>query len=361
MAFCHKCGYKLDPDDKFCFECGTPVRKTKSPREFSPTESFTDGKPKIENKDEQNVVPSIQQEIIAPPVAAIDNSVVEDVVESDIPEKQTKINRTPLIITIVLIGIFLHICLIIGVGMSSVKREVADTDATVNSALERDAGGNNWFWKPSPTPSPTPTPKPVIKVSSKSSRLSDTTKWGTWELKYPQVSISGKNTDSLNSKIESDFKKYDYNWKDDNSKPYNSSFTYFIDDDVISILVEIKHDSKYFKYLNYVVYNVSIETGNLMSDSDVVKKSGLNDKDFLFLVKKTYNQFEAGISWVNQPIKDRCKKANLERISYQYVKPYFSLRGDLCFVGYVDHAGKLKKGNLCFNASLCSCITEIEY
>ncbi|MBR2555572.1 MAG: zinc ribbon domain-containing protein [Aeriscardovia sp.] len=28
MPFCHKCGYKLDPNDKFCFECGTPVRES---------------------------------------------------------------------------------------------------------------------------------------------------------------------------------------------------------------------------------------------------------------------------------------------------------------------------------------------
>ena len=361
MPFCHKCGFKLDPDDKFCFKCGTPVRESKQNKEIPPKADIDDIISKSVKIEEQKTARAIKNDIVEKPESSVDISEREETDEPSESPKKSKINRTPLVITLVLLGIFLHICLIVGIGMSSTKREVIDKNAN-SEQFERDAGGNNnWFWKPSPTPSPSPTPKPVIKVSTKQSTLSDSTKWGYWKLEYPQISISGRNTDSVNSKIDSDFQKYKYNWKDDNSKPYNSSFKYFIDDEVISILVEIKHDSKYYQYLDYVVYNISIQTGELLSDSEVVKRFGIKDNDFFFLVKKTYNRFEAGISWVNQTIKDKCTKANLERISYQYVKPYINVNGDLCFVGYVDHAGKLEKGNLCFNTSLCSCINKVDY
>ena len=367
MPFCHKCGYKLESDDKFCFECGTPVREPKV-RQNSETEPSNVAEVPVNDVkldiDEAVIEKSTETQsfsenkTVEEPHYNSDRVVSEVPAEPVKPEKQSRVNRYPLIISIVVIALILHVSLFVAIGMASGNREQSENNSGNTPGLERNAGDNNWFWKKTtPKPTVSPTPKPVVKVKTSKSELSDSTKWGHWVLEYPQISISNKNTDSLNTQIRSDFEKYKYNYKDSSSRPYNSKFTYYIDDDMISILVEITHKEE---YRDYVVYNVSIKTGDLMSDTDVIKKFDLKEKDFFFLVKNTYTKFEAGISYASKQDKERCTKLNLERISFKYVKPYIDGKSNICFVGYVDHAGKLSPGNLCFNTKTAYCITDIK-
>lgn len=109
MAFCHKCGYKLDPGDKFCFECGAKVRE-KGPEKVNVSRDADEDKSKeIETKEIQNkeAVPSTER---------------------------AKFNRLPLIISIVVVSIVLSLSLILaiikGAGKDSSSREDVNTSST---------------------------------------------------------------------------------------------------------------------------------------------------------------------------------------------------------------------------------------
>ena len=115
-------------------------------------------------------------------------------------------------------------------------------------------------------------------------------------------------------------------------------YTYYVSDKAVSVLVMF-HGFKDFD-ITYKVYNISIETGKLLSDADFIKLYGITDKEFFDQVKKQYNKDAFGVMKVGkkytkkelQRIK-KLRKKNLKRVSYKYVTPYLTKWGKLDFVG----------------------------
>jgi len=93
MSFCNKCGYKLDPGDKFCFECGSPVREIK-PAQTADTVKLP------EQKTIGQIHTAEQQE----------NTAVKTAKKS--------FNKKPLIISLCVIGSFILIGLIVAICCS---------------------------------------------------------------------------------------------------------------------------------------------------------------------------------------------------------------------------------------------------
>ena len=88
------------------------------------------------------------------------------------------------------------------------------------------------------------------------------------------------------------------------------------------------------------VFNIDVNTGKLISDSEVVKLSGMTEDTFFKKVKTIYTNFD------NKEIKkctDKSEKnfikENLKKISFKYIQPYFGDNGKLCFVGEVNCTG----------------------
>ena len=87
MAFCHKCGYKLEIDDKFCFNCGTPVRESAPASEIS-------------NKTAETQKSETKQTVK-------ETRVAKEPKKADKAKGNSKINKKALIISLSVIGVFL--------------------------------------------------------------------------------------------------------------------------------------------------------------------------------------------------------------------------------------------------------------
>ena len=175
--------------------------------------------------------------------------------------------------------------------------------------------------------------KPVVKVSTaEKKKIKDPEAIGDkFTVIIPKVEISGKDTSAVNKKIKKDIDK----------KKWGSKYSYYANDKIVSILVELegRYDSDYERK----VYNISVSTGKIMSDSEVVKLFGLTDKKFFAKVKKAYKKDKFGLyKWVpsqtdlskkqaNKLLK-KLRKKNLKRISYKYIDPYVNSKGKLKWV-----------------------------
>lgn len=188
---------------------------------------------------------------------------------------------------------------------------------------------------PTPEPTATPTPKPVIKVTDAVKKtIKNHGIDAKFQVRIPKVSISGKNLDSVNKKIRKEADKRVAKYEE------GVAYTYYVNDKVISILMMF-HGFKDFD-ITYKVYNISIETGKLLSDAAFIKLYGITDKEFFDMVKQHYSKDTFGITKVGkkytkkelQRIKNLRKK-NLKRVSYKYVHPYLTKWGKLDFAGSI--------------------------
>lgn len=206
--------------------------------------------------------------------------------------------------------------------------------------------------KPTPTPvvikpsvSTTPTVKPAAKPKIKvSTAVNKTSTFGGSKHPYkiPKVSISGKNTNSVNSKMKKELDGF----ATKGASARSVTYTYHITSKVVSILVKISNNDT---YTNYKVYNISVKSGKLMSDKALVKAAGSSTRKFFAKVKTTYKNFGGGSSAPAAEAK-KCRTKNLKRVSYKYIDPYIGKSGHLCFVGYVDFYGGAGSGRRAFDS-----------
>jgi len=141
---------------------------------------------------------------------------------------------------------------------------------------------------------------------------------------FPKVTISGKNTNSVNKKIKDELSMFD--------KTNHIEYSYYVNDKVVSILVRVS-ETYSSPSTEFVVYNISISSGKLLSEKDFIKLCGSTDDEFFTTVKKIYSD---GLYYGNsQKASDDDINKNLTRVSYKYIHPYLNKSGKLCFVSGV--------------------------
>lgn len=221
------------------------------------------------------------------------------------------------------------------------------TNETLNirNYLDKKPTPTPYVIKPSSSKASTPKPeaKPKVKVST---AVSKTSSFGGSKHPYkiPKVSISGRNTNSVNSKMKKELSAF----ATSGVHAREITYTYHVTGKVVSILVHISNHAT-DSYDNYKAYNISIKTGKLMSDKALVKAAGSSTRKFYSKVKTTYKNFGGGSSAPSAEAK-KCKTKNLKRVSYKYIDPYIGKGGHLCFIGYVDFYGGSGSGRRIFDA-----------
>lgn len=95
MPFCHKCGYKLDSDDKFCFECGTPVR-----------ESDNSKNTRIQSASNSSEA-SVEVQKTEPKPVVEEKPAAEAMTKAIKTKGNSNINKKALIIVLSVLGVFL--------------------------------------------------------------------------------------------------------------------------------------------------------------------------------------------------------------------------------------------------------------
>lgn len=199
-------------------------------------------------------------------------------------------------------------------------------ETTETSTADSSAGSTE-------TSTTTTDSKPVVKVSTaEKKKIKDPEyTYDKFTVIIPKVEISGKDMSAVNKKIKNDIDK----------KKWASKYSYYKNDNIVSVLVEL--DGHYDEDFERKVYNISVSTGKLMSDGDVVKLAGSTDKKFFAQIKKAYKKDRFGVFKGIEKQTDLSKKKankllaslrkkNLKRISYKYVDPYINSKGKLKWV-----------------------------
>ena len=226
----------------------------------------------------------------------------------------------------------------------ALKPEITESESSESETVITDATDATFATTtmppeevPTATESSKAAEKPVIKVSD---AFKKKFKYEGYKMvfKYPKISISTVSTKSVNSKIKKDMKKLNngYCWSD---------YSYYIGKDIVSICVWYENGDG--DSYNCIAYNVSIATGKLVDDKEVLKESGVSEKKFWSLVKSTYKKFGAGFS--GSPRAKECYKKNVKKATFKYVTPYLNKKGQLCFIGFVYYDGGAGEGYRNFN------------
>ena len=147
--------------------------------------------------------------------------------------------------------------------------------------------------------------------------------------RYPRVSITLKNrnkkhTTKFDDEIEPDLEKY-YDGK------HAANYVYYINDNVLSVIVEVRRLGENPRS-DYFVYNFSLETGRMLeAETMILKNTKITDKQFFKMVKETYNSY-----FETADLTEKEKSIMLDRVSYEYVEPYFGERGHICFAAEIE-------------------------
>ena len=158
----------------------------------------------------------------------------------------------------------------------------------------------------------------------------------TYSFKIPKVTISGVNTDDANKTIRNYIEK---EFRKDEENAFDSDYKFFVGNKTVSIVVS---NMELFggDFVHEKVFNIDINTGNLISGSEIVKMSGMTDDEFFKKVKTIYTKYD------NKEIKNCATKSekkyikgNLKKISYKYIQPFFGDNGKLSFIGEVNCTG----------------------
>lgn len=362
MPFCHKCGSKLEPGDEFCFKCGTQVKDVTE----KDLDTFDESK-KVAKSPQIDQVTVINPPVLKDNTEALSDKPVQtassgssvisqtqtksaDETENARTKKTNKILK-PLIVTLSALGV-----LIVGLSVvlanviknpkalqtsdSTVTTEsyvttesttvmtTTEETTTVSSSTDETSAETTTVEETSETTSQTTsattvkTPQKItvtnaVNITFKSDFFGKKTKF-----MYPKVTIPGKNTNAANKFIKNKIGKY-YSGK--NKGDYSAKYSYYIGKKVVSILVEVCET--WSSPSNYLfVFNISVKTGKLINDSELIRLYGSNDSKFFKSVKSFY------ISILKEDeYTEKEKNYLLNRVSYKYLNPYIGKNGHLCF------------------------------
>lgn len=142
---------------------------------------------------------------------------------------------------------------------------------------------------------------------------------------YPQVSISGKRTNTANNKIAKEIEKY----REDRKGDFAADYKYYISEKVVSVVVEVcyvgsgdRPDIKYF------VYNISLLSGRILNNDQTLKHCGTNEKAFKNRVEKFYD------SYIDKANLTRAEQRELYNDAH-LAEPFIGDKGHICFAAVI--------------------------
>lgn len=139
--------------------------------------------------------------------------------------------------------------------------------------------------------------------------------------RYPRVEIEGRITNEANAKIRDRIEKY---YDDENKGNYAADYTYYVNGNMVSILAEV-YSLTVFRAHYHFVFNISIETGNLIDRYNFRKQSGVSTRMFSDAVKETYEEY-----FETADLTEQDREWMLRHVSFDSLDAYFGENGHLC-------------------------------
>ena len=162
----------------------------------------------------------------------------------------------------------------------------------------------------------------------------------TFSFIVPQVSISDKNMDDVNAQIYEELRSYPN--QNNPELPAETRYVYCVDDCIVSIFVEIRtHDeNESITTWHYRSFNISIETGELLTPSEMLSLYGITDNEFFEMVDVLYQDAAVRFSESvhNPDAYEEAYQNHLKWMTFEYIEPFISADGHLCFKGQITAA-----------------------
>ena len=159
----------------------------------------------------------------------------------------------------------------------------------------------------------------------------------------PQVNISDKDMSEVNEIIRSDVEELlGYH-----TYTVELGYMYFIGDEIVSIVIKFDDGLVFGDHYGdrYLIYNISVETGELLEPEEFIELCGLTDEEFFTLADASFATIADGYrTSIDEELREKTTiqdvyENNKELLSYEYLTPFFSPDGHLCFEGYIFELG----------------------
>lgn len=366
MPFCHKCGSKLEPGDEFCIKCGTPVKNAGLDVTEKDLNTFNENEKAVKSPEiDQGTVNNLpvlkediedlsEEPVLTEPTESF--VITQSHTESFDKTEKAKTEKTneflkPLIVTLSVLGVLIIGLSVVLANVIKNSKAIQVSDSTVptysyeesvyvttvetseettevSSNTDETSAETTTVEETSETTSQSTsattvkTPQKItvtnaVNITFKSDFFGKKTKF-----MYPKVTIPGKNTNAANKSIKNKIGKY-YSGK--NKGDYSAKYSYYIGKKVVSILVEVCETwSSPCNY--YFVFNISVKTGKLINDKELIRLYGTTDAKFFKSVKSYYSSIIKSEGYTEKE-----KNYLLNRVSYKYINPYLGKNGHLCF------------------------------
>ena len=144
----------------------------------------------------------------------------------------------------------------------------------------------------------------------------------------PGINLSGLDTTDLNSKIKEVI---------NTNGGWAYSYSYYFNDKFVSLFIDgqwLVDDGS----TDFTVFNIDIETGQIMSKEEFLAMYGMSKEDFdacVTTMLTVYMDNHGGYDWSVYDSDMTYKDLNLSPDRIDAAVPYVSDKGNLCFVSYV--------------------------
>ena len=141
----------------------------------------------------------------------------------------------------------------------------------------------------------------------------------------PKLTVDGQEATEINETLGSYIQKtYPLEENGDYVDGYETSFSYGVKDNMVSIVISANYLTEDFGVSE--VYNYDLDTLTELENSEVVKRLGMSDDEFFVKVEDVYTAYCEKISAFDLD-------KSIELIGYDKVKPYITSDGNIGVLG----------------------------
>ncbi len=159
---------------------------------------------------------------------------------------------------------------------------------------------------------------------------------GPYEYHIPKIRFPGAYAeqvnrelyDTLSYEIESSLKEID-----ENGHPFTSggiTYSWTVDGDILSLLVQDFYSPQSSGGDQYTVYNLSLSTGQAVSDEDVLAHCGYDENSYREAAEQAVRAGSEAINGHDDPMAEQCLKMTLSQDNMDAAQPFIRDNGDLC-------------------------------
>ena len=160
----------------------------------------------------------------------------------------------------------------------------------------------------------------------------------TYHFVIPKVTISGKDMDAVNESI---YKSVNSITRFTNQmQSPETSYLYTIDNGILSIILKSEHHEYPFQ-VQYRIYNISIESGKLITPAELLALRGMNEEEFFDVVEGFYKEAADQAAKSDKAIEyygsyedayENYYNNNCQyNLNLDMVRPFIAKNGNLCF------------------------------